>query len=223
MSGIYDPAFGAQFGMVSYDWSNAKAIWANTKPMDCEAMLLKQVELTKAVNPDSKTWVYRNLVKALPWFGSVREKMDDPSYSGWFLKFSPAVLANHSAAHVPVCDKDYSPPKCTPFYHDQEQTPEHPHGDGSCVDKCDCGVHPCGEYLWNHANGSMLREFLVNEFVGGPKGVGSKLVDGLFLDDGWSNHSDPKPAWADPGYGQCDMGPKGGATVLISLAIFRSN
>ena len=86
---------------MSYDWSNAKAIWANTKPMvapppppppsslpppltvtpafqDCEALLLKQAELTKAINPHSKTWVSRNLVKALPWFGTVREKMDDP-------------------------------------------------------------------------------------------------------------------------------------------------
>ena len=66
------------------------------------------------------------------------------AYSGWFLRFSDKVMANHSAAHVPVCDKNYSPPKCTPFYHDQEQTPEHPKGDGSCVDPCDCGVHPCG-------------------------------------------------------------------------------
>ena len=30
-------------------------------------------------------WVYRNSVKALPWFTSVREKLEDKRYWGWFL------------------------------------------------------------------------------------------------------------------------------------------
>ena len=50
----------------------------------------------------------------------------------------------------------------------------------------------------------------VDEFVGGPKGVGSKDIDGLFLDDGWTAKPHPKPAWADPGYYQCDMSNLGG-------------
>ena len=32
--------------------------------------------------------MYRNLVKALPWFSSVREKLLDPAYAGFFLRFS---------------------------------------------------------------------------------------------------------------------------------------
>lgn len=50
--------------------------------MDCEERLLKQAEMTKAINPSTNVFVYRNLVKALPWFTSVREKLDDPQYSG---------------------------------------------------------------------------------------------------------------------------------------------
>ena len=28
------------------------------------------------------------------------------------MKFSPDVIANHSLAHVPVCDTNYNPPRC---------------------------------------------------------------------------------------------------------------
>jgi hypothetical protein len=79
----------------------------------------------------------------------VREKLVDPAYSGFFLKFNP----NVTSYHVPNCDDNYSPPLCSVFYHDQEQTPEvptpqNPNPDGKCVGTCDCGGVPCGEYLW---------------------------------------------------------------------------
>jgi hypothetical protein len=32
-----------------------------------------------------QVWVYRNIVKALPWFTDVRIKINDKSYAGWFL------------------------------------------------------------------------------------------------------------------------------------------
>ena len=65
----------------------------------------------------------RNAIKALPWYTLVREKVTDPTYAPWFMKFSDTVIANHSAAHVPVCDDNYSPPRCSNLYHDQSQTP----------------------------------------------------------------------------------------------------
>eukprot|EP00757_Euglenozoa_sp_SAG-D1_P019480 gene19480-971_t len=105
----------------SYDWSNAKAQWAMAHPMDCEERLLTQATMTKVHNPSAHVWVYRNLVKALPWFSSVREKLDDPQ-----------------------CAPE-NQTKCSVFYHDQEQTPEvptptAPHPDGSC-DKTGDEVH----------------------------------------------------------------------------------
>lgn len=39
-----------------------------------------------------------------------------------------------------------------------------------------------GEYLWNHANGTMLHDFLVNDFVMGPTGMGSQYVDGFYFE-----------------------------------------
>ena len=39
---LSSPSRGAEFGIVSYDWSNAKAQWAAEKPMDCEERLQTQ-------------------------------------------------------------------------------------------------------------------------------------------------------------------------------------
>jgi hypothetical protein len=62
-SGFSSPERGASFGIVSYDWSNAKTQWAASKPMDCEEKLLEQAQRTKSVNADSHVFVYRNIVK----------------------------------------------------------------------------------------------------------------------------------------------------------------
>lgn len=188
-SGWSSPERGAEFGIVSYDWSNAKAQWAAAKPMDCEERLLQQAQMTSAQSPDTRVFVYRNLVKALPWFTSVREKLDDPAYSGWFLRFN----ASASTYHVPACAaEDQS--RCSVFYHDQEQTPEvptqkQPHPDGVCTDGfCDCGSQPCGEYLFDHRNGSMLRQWLIKEHIGGHAGLGSSSIKGFFMDDYWCSN-----------------------------------
>ncbi|GAB5362746.1 hypothetical protein AAMO2058_000824700 [Amorphochlora amoebiformis] len=188
-SGWSSPERGSQFGIVSYDWSNAKRQWAAQKPMDCEERLQTQAQLTKTQNPASHVFVYRNLVKALPWFSSVREKLDDPNYSGFFLKFDP----NAKPYAVPQCAPE-DPNKCTLYYHDQEQTPEVPtkkvpEPDGTCTEGvCDCGVNPCGEYLFDHRNGSMLRNWILNELVLGPTAIGDKNIDGLFMDDYWCSN-----------------------------------
>ena len=88
---------------------------------------------------------FSNFVKALPWYSSVREKLADPQYSGFFLRFDPK---NSTPYNVPPCDTNFSPAKCSSFYHDQEQSPGHPRGDGDCrTAPCDCGAVPCGEYL----------------------------------------------------------------------------
>ena len=123
-SGPLDPEFFSQFGLVSIDWSHEKGQWANQHPMDSTALMVKQAEALKAHNPQAKFFVYRNLVKALPWLSCVREKLEDPAYSGWFLKFDPATTPH--AAVAPACD-EHRPNKtefCSELYHDQRQTPQ---------------------------------------------------------------------------------------------------
>jgi len=193
-SGWSSPERGAQFGIISYDWSNNKATWAASKPMNCEELLLEQAARTKQAGA-KHVFVYRNIVKALPWFRTVREKMEDPAFDGFFLRFDDSTFSNRTEPyyHVPPCAAENAS-HCSPFYHDQEQTPQvptpkNPHPDGSCVDYCDCGRrHPCGEYLFDHRNGTQLRDFLVHEVILGALATnsdGSLIVDGLFLDDFW--------------------------------------
>ena len=122
----------------------------------------------------------------------MRKKLDDPRYSSWFVKFkgfsdSPypggSGKAQNGSFHVPTCDwygNSTSPPKCSGFYHDQEQTPEHPtpsggswpayRVDGACVGQCDCGaVNPCAEYIFNHSgaavDGQTFRDWFINEYM----------------------------------------------------------
>lgn len=106
--------------------------------------------------------------------------------------------------HVPQCTGNL----CSDLYHDQDQTPHHP---GECIDACDCGNGlPCGEYLWDHRNDS-LRDFLINEFILGPNGLGNANVSGFYLDDGWTDYPAPIQPW-EPSIGFCDHSPIGGAT-----------
>ena len=93
--------------------------------MDCEERLVKQASLVRGVNPDAKVWVYRNLVKALPWYSTVREKILDPQYSGFFLKFKPGGSNGTDTWHMNPCTKSLvgNKEKCSQFYHDHEQTP----------------------------------------------------------------------------------------------------
>ena len=68
-SGFSNATRGASFGIISYDWSNAKKQWSMAQPMDDEERLLHQAILTKtqatALNTSTKVFVYRNVVKAL--------------------------------------------------------------------------------------------------------------------------------------------------------------
>lgn len=187
--------------------------------MTCEEDLVTQAVRTKAANPKSHVGVYRNLVKALPWFTSVREKLVDPAYSSWFLSFANNGKGSY---HVPVCNSTTPPSShptaCSAFYHDQEQTPEvptpsNPNPDGKCTDGyCDCGAVPCGEYLWDHRNAS-CREWLVNEFIMGPTAIGHPDIDFLFIDDFWCSLATNKTC-SDPvagpseinAHSQADMG-----------------
>jgi hypothetical protein len=68
-----------------------------------------------------------------------------------------------------------------------------------------------GEYLWDHRNAS-LRVWLVEQYVMGKEnGVGNAVIDGIFLDDGWLNHSKtPAPFWPKEGF--CVADAFGGPT-----------
>lgn len=184
-TGMHSVAEAIRYGITVYDWSNAKLLWANAHPMNDDELLTKQAEAVLAADPgipgeQPRVWVYRNKIKALNWYSSVREKLDDPAFAGWFVKFKNyhGGSSNNSYA-VPTCDWFGSPgmpPKCSGFYHDQVQSPtrigagpaySRPANDGSnvCQAQCDCGpINPCGEYTFDHRNTS-FSEWYVNEYM----------------------------------------------------------
>lgn len=190
-TGYFTNEFAEKWGIVDYDWSNIKYGadgWSQAVPQDCQHKLQIQASQTKAASKASgktgnnvtKVFVYRNMVKALPWYASVRDKLVDPQYSGFFLKFKCNASSGgkyEGGCHVPT--------QGTPFYHDQEQTahgrtcPLNMAGPSPC-----CGV-PCGEYLFDHRNGSMLQQWFIDEFVSGPDGIDSPDIDGFYFDDGY--------------------------------------
>lgn len=179
--------------------------------MNDEELLVEQCALLKAINPTLRCFVYRNLVKALPWYSSVREKITDPNFSGWFLRNKAGGAFPNGSFHVSQCDDNFDPPRCSTLYHDLDQTPGFPHGDGSCPGPCDCGGPdiPCGEYLWDHRNSS-LRSWIINDFLLGATGLGNENISGFYLDDNWHNSTQPDdPSWQPP-EGFCDHGPIGG-------------
>jgi hypothetical protein len=189
-SGWLNTTFAAQFGIVDIDWSNNKASWTEASPMNCQETLVEQAAAIKAVNPDTRVWVYRtllrcrgafcsklpsntnppcagNVAKALPWFTDVRLKLDDPRYAGWFVPFGPGPW------HVPNCTTTQGGTKCSQFYHDN-----FPWG-CSTSSICDCGNNPCGEYLFDFRNVTLL-DYLIDEYILGPDALGNPNITGFY-------------------------------------------
>ena len=57
----------------------------------------------------------------------------------------------------------------------------------------------------------MLRDWLINEHLLGPTGLGNPAISGFYVDDGWANTSQPIAPWM-PKEGFCDHWAIGGAT-----------
>jgi hypothetical protein len=150
----------------------------------------------------------------------VREKLVDPAYSGWFLRFAPGGSLPNGSYHVPACDDTYNPPLCSEFYHDQEQTPAvpspaDPAPDGACVGVCDCGSVPCGEYLWDHRNAS-LRPWLISTLVDPIRNDG---ISGWFVDDFWcADRINGSGACTDPVQGPTEIDAHSQADMGLSDA-----
>ena len=144
-------------------------IWASHRPMDAGAMALEQAARNKAANPRAKVFVYRNLVKALPWFAEVQRLLQDQRYWGFFIPYEGC---KHNATGEYLCRNNVSGAldASSNLYHDEKQSPGWTSAgatnggpDGVCQGDtrgnnasgptqsgyCDCGEGvSCGEYLW---------------------------------------------------------------------------
>ena len=63
-TGMHSVAEAVKYGVVVYDWSNAKQLWANAHPMNDDELLTKQALMVLAADPGHpgyapRVWVYR--------------------------------------------------------------------------------------------------------------------------------------------------------------------
>ena len=56
-SGFINAKEVAKYGIVDFDWSNAKGEWVLQKPMDCAERLVKQAAMVKAFNKETRVFV----------------------------------------------------------------------------------------------------------------------------------------------------------------------
>ena len=196
-SGYTNPKTTIGWSIIDFDWSNGKALWTKNRPMNDETFLQKQVELSTSSMPGQTVWVYRGSMWAYPWYTSVRKTLEDPAYSDWYIKFKPK-----PPYYSKKCDDNYDPPICSDLYHNQEQSPGFPHGDGDCAaPNCDCGKNvPCGFYIWNHSSTTVVHnqsflEWFRDDYIFDYQGT-SPLVSGMYFDDYFptsGNFPDPYP------------------------------
>jgi len=173
-SGWHDVTEALQYGLVSYDWANAQALWSNAAPVNDEALLTAQADKVVAADPSGvvRVGVYRNAIKAFNWFGSIiQEKLDDPRYAGWFVQFKDCdgARSNHS----------YDPPACTLS---KCSCAWHDHAGQLGGGTQDCGRSPCGGYVFDHRNAT-FSEWFVNEFIISNHTILRPGVSELYLDD----------------------------------------
>jgi hypothetical protein len=167
-TGAVDPEFASHFGLTDLDWNGGKNVWSKTSPMSAEEFMLDNIRAIKARNPLAHGWVYRNGIKALPWHTTVRRLLEDKAQWGLFMPYAGCMP---SPGHY-ICGVNAT----QNLYHDFEQTPR---GD------CGAGVQ-CGEYVFNHRNASLTNFLLGEYFFGNETGAGNPLIDGFYVDDGWS-------------------------------------
>lgn len=173
-SGWHSVEEALKYGLVSYDWANAQSLWSQHSPVDDESLLVTQADKVIAADPSGRTrvGVYRNTIKAFNWFGSViQEKLDDPSFSGWFIQFKDCKgLASNLSYNPPACTHS----KCSCAWHDHAGQL----GDGSQ----DCGKSPCGGYVFDHRNASFA-DWFINEFIITKDSILRTGITELYLDD----------------------------------------
>ena len=168
--------FLRKWGVIEIDFESEESLWAHhVGGKDADVMMLEQATAMKAIAPASQIWIYRNLVQAYANFVQFREKLEDPAYAGWWLKFDDAT---NDEKLTPRCgfNSRLNRTLCSDLFH----SPLRWTHDGN-----DCGdVIPCGDYVFDHRNAS-LRTWLVEEHMLGPMGLAHPSVDGFGCIDDW--------------------------------------
>ena len=157
----FPPEQAAAWGWRSFDWTNGMAEWARAAPQSCEEALVSQADATDAIGAGGRSFVYRNSIKALPWFTSVRKKLLDRAFERWFLPW--AACKGYDCGDNATAN----------LYHSFLQTP-------NATGDCGAGV-VCAQYFFDVRNES-LRAWLASDYILGPTGLGNPAIHGFYFD-----------------------------------------
>jgi hypothetical protein len=129
--------FMRHWGIVTLDFESHEQLWGHHPGgKDSDTMMLVQAAAMKAIAPHTKIYVYRNLAQAYSNFVQLREKIEDPRYSGWWVPFG-------KDSTLPRCEVNPRLNKtlCSDLFHTKLGWTENGH---------DCGdVIPCGDYVFS--------------------------------------------------------------------------
>lgn len=173
-------AFMHQWGIIALDFESREGLWSRHSPKDADVLMVEQIATMKKIAPDTRMYIYRNLVQAYSNFVELRAMLEDPQYAGWFVKFSP----HNNETLTPRCafNPRLGRKLCSDLFHTSLAWTSDGH---------DCGdVIPCGDYVFDHRNAS-LRAWLIGTHMLGPMGMGHAAVDGFLIDDWWTAQGEP--------------------------------
>jgi hypothetical protein len=174
VSGFFDAADAARWGLVSFDWNNGRENWIKDTPLDTEASMVTQCKMVKQHNPNTRCFVYRNTELALDWLSTQRAVMDK-DHSGFFLKFQSDEngTAIDKCAKAPPCGNITQGSYCCLFGAVYAEN-------NGWVASNRPGMGR--QFFWDFRNVS-LQSWWIDHFVLGQTGVNSPFVDGFFTDD----------------------------------------
>lgn len=182
LTGEFDVAFAAKFGLLSFDWNNWKygaGGWLDASPHTCEELLIKQCADVKAAAKAAgaahvpRCFAYRNTELALQWMTTQAAVMDaEHAAQHWFMQFqsdSNSTAAAKCAAAGP-CDPSRKPEYCCAFgsVYAEPQT-------------ASPGVPDMFQFFWNFSTPAAAAYFRDRVMVGGA--TASPALDGVFSDD----------------------------------------
>eukprot|EP00039_Didymoeca_costata_P026535 m.16103 g.16103 ORF g.16103 m.16103 type:complete len:461 (+) comp5584_c0_seq2:76-1458(+) len=168
-------AFMRSWGIITIDFESQEEIWGHHPGgKNSDEMMVAEAVKAKSIAPETQVYIYRNLAQAYANFVELREKLEDPSYSDWWIPFGPN-------STMPRCELNPRLNKtlCSDYFHTKLGWTENGH---------DCGdVLPCGDYVFNHRNQS-LRKWIVETHMLGKMGIGHPAVDGFLIDDWYTKY-----------------------------------
>jgi len=74
-AGALRRSFLQKWGVVALDFESQEGSWSQHRPKDADVMMIEQAAVMKRMAPETRVWVYRNLVQPYANFVQLREKM----------------------------------------------------------------------------------------------------------------------------------------------------